>query len=232
MSSTVSYDRNDAVAVITMDDGKVNALSPDMQQQLNDALDRAEKDEVGAVLIAGNAKVFSGGFDLGVLTSGDVDAALGMLAGGFRMAVRVLEFPRPVIMAATGPAIAMGSFLLLAGDHRVGPIGKRIQANEVAIGMTLPIAAIELMRLRLTPSAFQRAVSMAATFAGEDAVAAGWIDEAVEQDAVLARAREVAQDATQLHASAHLASKLRARAQGLTAIRAGIDGLASEFTLG
>jgi enoyl-CoA hydratase len=231
VSSLVSYERDGDAAVITMDDGKVNALSPAMQQSINEALDRAEQDEAGAVVLAGNAKVFSGGFDLGTLTSGDVPAALGMLTGGFELAVRVLEFPRPVIMAATGHAIAMGSFLMLTGDHRIGAVGKRFQANEVAIGMTLPIAAVEIMRMRLTPAAFQRGISMAATFVGDDAVAAGWIDEVVEPGAVLARAKEVAQEATQLHAKPHLVSKLRARSDALKAIRAGIVLMPSEFTL-
>ncbi len=231
MSSIVSYERDGDVAVVTMDDGKVNALSPTMQQAISDALDRAEKDDAGAVVLAGNAKVFSGGFDLGVLMSGDVPAALGMLTGGFELAVRALEFPRPVVLAATGHAIAMGAFLMLSADHRIGAVGKRFQANEVAIGLTLPIAAVEIMRMRLAPAAFQRAVSMAATFVGDEAVAAGWVDEVVEPGAVLDRAREVAHQAAQLHAKPHLVSKLRARAGALQAIKAGIVSMPSEFTL-
>jgi enoyl-CoA hydratase len=117
---TVNYELNESVATITLDDGKVNVLGPDMQAAINEALDRAEKDESKAVVLAGNQRVFSGGFDLAVFRSGDAQAALAMLAGGFELAVRCLTFPKPVIMAATGPAIAMGSFLLLSGDHRVG----------------------------------------------------------------------------------------------------------------
>lgn len=230
MSSTVNYELNESVATITMDDGKVNVLSPAMQANINEALDRAEKDEVKAVVLAGNSRVFSGGFDLSVFSSGDANAALGMLSGGFELSLRCLTFPAPVIMAATGPAIAMGSFLVLSGDHRVGSPKSRCQANEVAIGMTLPIAAIEIMRMRLTRAAYQRAISLAATYAGDAAVAAGWLDELTEPDAVLSRAQEVAAEAaTTLHAGAHLASKLKARDDALKAIRAGIDGLATEF---
>ncbi|TMS54855.1 crotonase/enoyl-CoA hydratase family protein [Mycobacterium sp. DBP42] len=234
MSSLVSYELNDVVATITMDDGKVNALSPAMQAEINAALDQAAagaaSGEVKAVVLAGNSKVFSGGFDLSVFSSGDVAATLGMLAGGFELAVRCLSFPVPVIMAATGHAIAMGSFLLLSGDHRVGAATARCQANEVKIGMTLPIAAIEIMRMRLTPAAFQRANSMAAVFTGDAAIAGGWVDEVVDADAVLSRAQEVAAEAAAtVHTAAHVASKLKARAQALTAIQAGIDGLAKEF---
>lgn len=228
--SAVSYDLTESVATITMDDGKANVLSPAMQQSLDEAFDQAESDASKAVVLAGNHKLFSGGFDLAVFASGDAQAALGMLSGGFELSLRCLTFPKPVIMAATGPAIAMGSFLLLSGDHRVGSPRTRCQANEVAIGMVLPISAIEIMRMRLTRAAFQRGISMAATFAGDAAIAGGWLDEVVEQDAVVSRAQEVAAEAAAtLHLDAHLKSKLKARKDALAAIQAGIDGLATEF---
>jgi enoyl-CoA hydratase len=230
MSSPVNYELHESVATLALDDGKANVLSPAMQQHINNALDRAEKDDSKALVLAGNQKVFSGGFDLAVFASGDAEAALGMLAGGFELSIRCLTFPKPVIMAATGPAIAMGSFLLLSGDHRVGSPKTRCQANEVAIGMTLPISAIEIMRMRLTRAAFQRAISLAATFSGDSAVAGGWLDEIVEPENVVTRAQEVAATAAAtLHLNAHLASKLKARDDALKAIRAGIDGLAAEF---
>lgn len=231
---TVNYELNESVATITLDDGKVNVLSPTMQQNLNAALDDAEQAaaarEVKAIVLAGNQKVFSAGFDLGVFSSGDAAAGLAMLSGGFELSVRLLTFPVPVVIAATGPAIAMGSFLLLSGDHRVGSTRSRCQANEVAIGMVLPISAIEIMRMRLTRAAYQRAVSMAATFVGADAVAGGWVDELVAPEEVLARAKQVAAEAAAtLHLKAHRVSKLKARADALQAIQAGIEGLPAEF---
>ena len=234
MTSTVNYEQTESVATITLDDGKVNVLSPTMQQHINAALDQAEaaaaSGDVKAIVLAGNSKVLSAGFDLAVFSSGDAAAGLGMLTGGFELSIRLLSFPVPVIIAATGPAIAMGSFLLLSGDHRVGSPRSRCQANEVAIGMVLPIAAIEIMRMRLTRAAFQRGVAMATTFAGDAAVAAGWLDEIVEQENVLARAQEVAAEAAAtLHVKAHVASKMKARDDALKAIRAGIDGLPAEF---
>ena len=230
MGGTVKYELNEAVATIMLDDGKVNVLGPDMQSAISEALDRAEKDSAKAVVIAGNQRVFSGGFDLSVFQSGDAKAALGMLAGGFELSVRCLTFPAPVIMAATGPAIAMGSFLLLSGDHRIGQPKTRCQAIEVAIGMTIPISAIEIMRARLTPAAFHRGTAMAATFAGDEALGGGWLDELVGADQVVARAQQVAAEAaTTLHPGAHRATKLKARDSALKAIRAGIDGLPTEF---
>ena len=232
MTGIVSYELAASVATITLDDGKVNVLGPAMQSAINEALDRAEADSAKAVVLTGNSRVFSGGFDLAVFQSGDAAAALGMLSGGFELAVRTLTFPVPVFIAATGPAIARGSFLLLAADHRVGAPKSRCQAIEVAIGMTIPISAVEIMRMRLTPAAFQRATALASTFVGDDAIAAGWLDEIVDADQVLTRTQQLAQEAaTTLHAGAHLATKLKARESALAAIQAGIDGLATEFTL-
>lgn len=177
MSDPVSYTRKDSIAVISMDDGKVNALGPAMQQALNAAIDNADRDDVGALVITGNGRVFSGGFDLKILTSGEVQPAIDMLRGGFELAYRLLSYPKPVVMACTGHAIAMGAFLLSCGDHRVAAHAYNIQANEVAIGMTIPYAALEIMKLRLTRSAYQQATGLAKTFFGETALAAGFIDE-------------------------------------------------------
>jgi enoyl-CoA hydratase len=229
MGALVSYRRDELIAVITLDDGKVNALGPAMQKAINDALDRADHDDVGAVVIAGNERVLSGGFDLKVMNSGQVQPVIEMLRGGFELTYRLLSYPKPVVMACTGHAIAMGALLLCGGDHRVGGPACNIQLNEVAIGMTMPSAALAVMRLRLTPSAYQQSVGLAKVFFGESATAAGWLDEVVLPDAVLDRAVQAAGEFTALHQPAHAASKLRARAEGLAALRAGIDAMAAEF---
>ncbi|WP_343599862.1 crotonase/enoyl-CoA hydratase family protein [Mycobacterium sp.] len=231
MSGPVTYRHDAPIAVITMDDGKVNALGPTMQEALGEALDNADRDDVGAVVITGNDRVFSGGFDLKILTSGQVPPALDMLRGGFELAHRLLSYPKPVVMACTGHAIAMGAFLLCSGDHRVAAPAYNIAANEVAIGMTIPYSALEIMKLRLNPSAYQQAAGLAKTFFGENAVAAGWLDEIVLPEAVLDRALEAAREFASLNQQAHAATKLRARADALAGIRAGIDGMAAEFGL-
>lgn len=229
MGEPVSYRRDGSIALLTLDDGKVNALGPPMQAAINAALDQADRDDVAAVVIAGNDRVFSGGFDLKVMTSGQTQPVIDMLRGGFEITYRLLSYPKPVVMACTGHAIAMGALLLCSGDHRVGAPAHNVQLNEVAIGMTMPHAALALLRMRLTPSAYQQAVGLAKVFFGESATAAGWLDEVVLPDAVLERAVQVAQEFAALNQPAHAASKLRARAEALAGLRAGIDGMAAEF---
>jgi enoyl-CoA hydratase len=222
MDTLVTYTLDGSVATIAMDDGKVNALSPPMIAEIDAALERAREAQAG-VILAGREGTFSAGFDLKVLRSGGAEA-VEMLLSGFRLAEKILSFPMPVVIACTGHAVAMGAFLLLSGDHRIGGAGDfRIQANEVAIGLTMPHAAVEICRQRLTPAAFNRAVNLAEVFTPEEAVSAGFLDQMVPIDAVREAARSAASRFAQLNATAHTASKLRSRAQALDAIAAGID---------
>ncbi len=140
MSTLVTYHQAGATATIAMDDGKVNALSAQMFAELNAALDRAEA--AGAtVVLTGREGIFSAGFDLRVLRAGGPQAPA-LVRSGFELSARLLAFPAPVVVACTGHAIAMGVFLLLSGDFRLGAAGPyRITANEVAIGLTMPRAA-------------------------------------------------------------------------------------------
>lgn len=222
----LDYGLADRVATIIMDDGKANALSPAMLTALDEAFDAAEKSDAMAVVLAGRPGRFSGGFDLAVLGAGGPEAE-GMLRSGFELAERLLSFPRPVVIACTGHAVAMGSFLMCAGDYRVGAAGAfKLQANEVAIGLTMPYSAVAILRYRLTPAAFDRAVGLAEVFAPVDAVSAGWLDEIVEPDAVVRTAQSVAAAFAGLDPTAHAGSKLRARAAVLAEVRRGI---ATEF---
>ena len=218
----VHYELRDSVAAITMDDGKVNVLSLAMATELNAALDRAAADRA-VVLLSGRERIFSAGFDLETLRAGGPDA-VAMLRAGFELSARLLAFPMPVVIACPGHAVAMGVFLLLAGDYRLGADGPyRITANEVAIGLTLPRAAIEILRQRLTPAAFNRAVTLAEPFAPVDAVTAGFLDRVVPAAELQDTAAAIARQLGTLDMGAHAASKLRARAPALAAIRAAID---------
>jgi enoyl-CoA hydratase len=219
----LSYTVDAAVATITMDDGKANALSPAMLDELGAALDRAESDPVGAVVLAGRPGRFSGGFDLGVLATGGVEAER-MLRGGFELAERLLSFPRPIVMACTGHALAMGLFLLCSGDYRIGAAGDfKLQANEVAIGLTMPYPALTILRYRLTPSSFDRAVGLAEVFTPAEAVEVGLLERLADPDAVVPAARDAAASLLNLDSSAHASSKRRARATLLADLRAGIE---------
>ncbi len=222
MTSHVHYQHRVGIAEIRIDDGKVNALSQDLFGELGTAFDHAVADRAIVVLL-GRTGVFSAGFDLRVLRAGGAEANA-LVRTGFELAERILAFPTPVVIACTGHAIAMGVFLVLAGDYRIGAQGAfRIGANEVAIGIPMPHFGVEMCRQRLAPAHFQRAVALAEMYAPEDAVAAGFLDRVVPAADVLRAAREVAAQLAKLPVEVHAASKLRARDHALRAIRAAIE---------
>jgi enoyl-CoA hydratase len=222
MSELVTYRLHNSVATITMDDGKANVLSPAMQTELNRALDRAIADKA-VVALAGRPGTFSGGFDLKIL-SGHDDIATQMVRGGFDLALRLLNFPTPVIIACTGHALAMGSFLLLAADYRIGIAGPfKIGANEVAIGLTMPRFAVELCRGRLQSAHLHRAVVTAEIFSPESAAAAGFFDRVVNENELANLTRNYAEHLAELDMQAYVATKARVRETWMKTLRQAFD---------
>jgi enoyl-CoA hydratase len=186
MDSPLRYELKDGVATITMDDGKANAMSVRMMDALNAALDQAEAAKA-IVVLKGRAGLFSGGFDLSVFKKGDNAETLKMLTMGARLSHRLLSHPQPIVVACNGHAMAMGVFILLCADVRVGlNAGANCQANEVLIGMTLPHFAIEVCKQRLSPAHVNQAGITALAYSGDQAVAAGFLDQAVAPEQLAA----------------------------------------------
>lgn len=222
MSALVTYQLNDSVATIAMDDGKVNAMSLDMQAELNALLDQAEKDKA-VVVLTGREGIFSGGFDLPTLKAGG-EKALEMLIGGFELSERILKFPTPVIIANPGHCVAMGVFIMLSADYRIGIDGPfKIGANEVAIGLVVPESAIEISRNQLTPACFNRSMLTSEFFQPKDAIQAGFLDKLVGQEDLLEAAQGLANEYVKLDNRAYQATKTKVRGELYKKVRAGIE---------
>lgn len=206
--------------ILRLDDGKANAVSPAWLAELGAELDRAEKSEAKAVVLLGREGFFSGGFDLEALASGR-SAAEALVGGGAELLMRLYLYPKPVVAACSGHAIAMGAFLLLASDVRIGAEGAfRIGLNEVAIGMTMPIFGVSFARERLSKRYFERAAVQAQLFAPEEARDAGFLDRVVAPDALEAAALEEVARLADLVPRAFAATKRRAHQALVDEIRA------------
>jgi enoyl-CoA hydratase len=223
MSQLVTYSFENNISLITMDDGKANVFSVQMLKELYAALDQAEQ-AGSVVIIAGREKMFSGGFDLSVFKSGDNEQILEMLTLGAELSYRLLSFPLPIIAACTGHAVAMGTFVLLCTDYRIGAQGNsKFAANEVAIGLTVPYFAIEVVKQRIINKHRSKAIGLAHFFDVDEALEAGFLDEAVEANQVLAAATLKVEEILKLDLDAHKGSKLRLREPMLSSLREAID---------
>lgn len=178
MSELVSCHIKNQVATITIQNGKVNAISHQVVDQLNQALDQAQQAQA-VVVLTGQAGMFSGGYDLKIMKE-SMSAAMALVEKGSTLARRMLAFPYPVLAACSGHAVAKGAFLLLAADYRIGVDGAfKIGLNEVAIGMTMHHGGVELARGRLAPVFFNRSVILAEMVSPKEAVTAGFLDKVV-----------------------------------------------------
>ena len=222
MTDLVAYQFADGIATLTLCNGKVNAISPDLIGAFNAALDRAEQDRA-VVVITGTPGILSGGYDLKVMTTGPANA-IALVTMGSKLTRRMLSHPYPIIVACPGHAIAKGAFLLLAADYRIGVDGPfNICLNEVQIGMTMHHAGIELARDRLRKSAFHRSVINAEPFTPQGAVDAGFLDKVVAAEDLHATALATAQQMKKLNMVAHRNTKLKVRKGLLEALDKAIE---------
>ena len=203
MSVTTTIE--DGVAVVALDDGKMNAVSHEVVDGLHAALDTALA-EAGAVCIRGNDRALSAGFDLKVMGGGDLDAVVKLVNAGGELLLRLFVHPQPTVVAVTGHALAAGALLVLACDTRIASPGTaKIGLNETAIGMALPEFAYELAAARLSKRYLTRAAVQAEIFDPEGAVAAGYLDR-LEDDCVAAAMTE-ANALAQLPVAAYAGTK-------------------------
>ena len=221
---TVTLKTEGDVSIIQMDDGKVNVFSPDMIKNFNDILDQVPTDK-GAMLIIGREGMFSAGFDLKVMMSSPENAAA-MVKSGFELLMRVFTFPRPVVAACSGHAIALGAFLLCSCDHRIGCKGDfKIGANELRNNMIVPTPILELAKFRLIKSHKQRALLNAEMYSIEDAVAPGYLDEVADQDKLFEHAMAKAKDLATLAHPQYLQTKKLDQEDVAAKIYSGIETL-------
>jgi enoyl-CoA hydratase len=227
----VNYELDGKTAIITMDDGKANALSYEMIDGLLAALARAEG-EAAAIVLAGRPERFCAGFDLKTMMSG-IDNATKLLTRGSELLLKLYGTPRPLVIACTGHALAGGSLVVLTGDWRIAAQGAfKIGLNEVSIGLPVPVLAMELARDRLAKSELPRATLGAQIYAPDDAVRAGYLDESVAPGEVLARAKTEAARLGGLAKNAYAGTKLRLRRATIEHIQATMASDMQSITVG
>jgi enoyl-CoA hydratase len=211
----------DGVAVVTLDDGKVNALTVEAFEALDTALDACADDV--AVVLCGRGGVFSAGLDRTLLTG--PPAELERLAVALtRTTMRLWTEPRPVVAAATGHAIAAGTILALACDHVVAAAGDfRWGLNETAIGLVLPQWVVDLARSNVRADRLEGLVLPGRLVDVREALEVGFADELAPADEVRAWAVARAAALAELERPVYAANKQRLRGVAAQAALAALE---------
>jgi len=226
----VGYDLIDEIAHIQMDDGKANALGPQMIDELTQAFERAAT-EAKAVILAGRPGRFCAGFDLRIMTQGP-EHAVGLVSAGADLLLSMYLHPLPVVAACTGHAMAGGALLLLVCDTRFATEGEfKIGLNEVAIGMTLPVLGRELVRSHIAPRHHSEVILGARVDSPEWAQEVGFVDRVVPADALLGEAREAARRLGAYPRKSYAGSKLAMREELVRFVREAMPADFERFAL-
>jgi enoyl-CoA hydratase len=204
----------DGIVVLRMADGKANAMSIEFCRELTARF--AEASSARAAVITGTGQIFSAGVDLVRLLDGGLAYVREFLPALSTMLEAAFTYPKPLVAAINGHAIAGGCVLAGAADRRLmAREGGRIGVTELLVGVPFPPAAMEIMRCATAPQFFEDTILSAATFAPAEAAARGLVHEVVEPDALIERALAAANTLAALPPAAFALTKRQLRANEL-----------------
>lgn len=205
------------IAKISFDNGKVNAISKELSEELVEALNRAEA-EAKAVVLCGNSGIFTAGFDLRVVEQG-IDVAKEMFLAGFALLEKIYSHPQPVIAACEGHAIGMGVFILLASDYRIGAEGNfQFKLPETEIGLAFsPILKI-LAKEHIDIRHHNQAIIQSRAYPPTEASNIGILDEVCEPANVHEKAIQKALELIKFPPTQYKINKLNIRSETIKLI--------------
>jgi enoyl-CoA hydratase len=201
----------DGIAIVTMRHGKANALDIALCEGLAKCFEELRASGARAVVLTGQGRIFSAGVDLLQVTAG-ADYLRKFLPTLHRLYDAVFFHPRPVVTAINGHAIAGGCVLACCADRRImARSGGRMGVTELLVGVPFPALAFEILRFAVPPRHLPEFTFGGATYDVDAALAHGWIDEAVETDALPRRAIAAAQSLANLSPAAFALTKKQLR---------------------
>lgn len=202
----------DGIAVVRMTHGKANAIDVELCRHWVELLDEERAGSARGIVITGHGGIFSAGVDLLRIVDDGPEYAQTLLAELSRMVEVLFLFPKPVVAAVNGHAIAGGCVLACATDYRVIAAGDfRVGVPELLVGVPFPAWPLEVMRFVL-PAPLRARVLLKGEMCGpDDAVGWGLADEVAPGDELLARSIEVARALARVPAAAFAATKAQLR---------------------
>jgi enoyl-CoA hydratase len=208
----IEFEDRGVVTILRMVRGHGNALNIEFTTALLQALDRLERGGARAGIITGQGNMFGAGVDLHEAVEGGPDYIrrfVPIMQRGFE---RLARFPKPLVAAVNGHAIAGGAIIMLACDQRLLARGTaRVGLTEVRVGVEFPAWALEIARFATPKEHFSTLICTGRTWQPEEALARGLVDELVESERLLERAVEVAEELAAIPPTTFTATKLAVR---------------------
>jgi enoyl-CoA hydratase len=200
------------IAVVTMAHGKVNALDTEFCDAMASRFSDLRKSDARAIVLTGQGKIFSAGVNLKRLSEGGAEYVRQFLPALHRLFDAVFFHPKPVVAAVNGHAIAGGAVLACCTDRRImARDSGRIGVTEILVGVPFPALAFEIVRCAVPPRYVPEFTLTGATYASDEALRRGWVDEIAEPEELLEDAIAVAQELAMLSPAAFKQTKMQIR---------------------
>jgi enoyl-CoA hydratase/carnithine racemase len=209
----VVLSRQQGIATVTLSRGKLNAINDTVVAELKGCFHQLEGDsEIRAVILTGQGKFFSFGFDTIHLGHYPKDLFIDFLMNFTDFYTSLFLFPKPVVAALNGHAVAGGCMLATACDYRIMTAGKaKIALNEINFGASLLAGSVEMLKFCVGERNAQRIVYTGAMFTPEEAEGLGLIDRIVTNETLLSEANSVANELAQPNQQAFQSIKMLLR---------------------
>jgi enoyl-CoA hydratase len=222
-----------AVAVVEMAHGKANAVDMELCRGTVEQFAALRASATRAVVLTGSGNIFSAGVDLLKVLEGGADYVRPFLRALDDLLEALFLFPKPLVAAVNGHAIAGGCMIACAADRRLMARGNgRVGVPELLVGVGFPVVPLEVLRFAVSPEHFAEMVYSGATYPPEEALRRGLVDELVEPAELLTRAVAEAERMAAIPAAAFELTKMQMREPAVETMRrrrAQLDARIAEF---
>jgi enoyl-CoA hydratase len=217
----IELDDRGRVTILRLVRGKGNALNLDFAQAILDALEQLRnRESTRAVVLTGKENIFCAGVDLPAMIEGGPDYVRKYVPLMQKVFEQFACFPKPVVAAVNGHAIAGGAIIMFACDQRLlSKSSARVGLSEVLVGVRFPAWALELARFGVANQHLSTVICTGRTVLPDEALRWGMVDELVDKEALLDRALAVAEEMAAIDPYVFQSTKFAVREPMLQAAR-------------
>ncbi len=232
MPRHVTVEDREGIALVRIDRAPANAMDLELLDDGVAVVEELGADPPDAVVLTGREGFFSAGADLKLAPTLDAGGQRDMVAGINRAFAGWYSFPRPVVCAVNGHAIAGGLILALCGDHRIGTDSGKLGLTELRAGLPYPVVAMAIVQAELSKAAARRLVLGSELIGMEEAHELDVLDELATADELVDRALTRAKEMAAAPSETYATVKGQLRGHVLDAVDGGRDDPLAEGWLG